>query len=80
MDAALVILPFEWKWAKKPKYHGYALFRTLFVHSVVRFFLDFIREHSELYGPFVLSQIIALASCLVTLPVMSILDRRHQAG
>jgi len=75
--AALIILPFAWKWASKPKYHGYAFFRTLFVHSVVRFFLDFIRQHSQLYGPFVLSQIIALAICLITLPVIIVLDRRH---
>lgn len=78
--ASLVILPFAWKWAKAPKYHGYAFFRVLFAHSVVRFFLDFIRQHSKLYGPFVLSQIIALAICLVTLPVILVLDRRHQRG
>ena len=76
--AALVILPLAWKWAKNPKYPGYAFFRVLFTHSVVRFFLDFIRQHSELYGPFVLSQIIALGICLVTLPIIIILDRRYQ--
>ena len=76
--AALVILPFAWRWAAKPKYHGYAFFRTLFIHSLVRFFLDFLRQHSQLYGPFVLSQIIALAICLVTLPIIIILDRRQQ--
>lgn len=76
--ASLVILPFAWKWAKNPKYPGYTFFRVIFVHSVVRFFLDFIRQHSELYGPFVLTQIIALGICLVTLPVIIVLDRRHQ--
>lgn len=76
--ASLVILPFAWKWAKDPKYPGYAFFRTIFAHSLVRFFLDFIRQHSELYGPFVLSQIIALGICLVTLPVIIALDRRHK--
>lgn len=78
--AALIILPFAWKWAQNPKYNGYAFFRTLFVHSLVRFFLDFLRQHSELYGPFVLSQIIALAICLVCLPVIIILDRRYKAA
>lgn len=77
--ASLIILPFAWKWAKKPKYHGYAFLRVFFVHSVVRFFLDFIRQHSELYGPFVLSQIIALTICLITLPAILILDRRHSS-
>lgn len=76
--ASLIILPFAWKWAKKPRYPGYAFLRTFFVHSVVRFFLDFIRQHSELYGPFVLSQIIALGICVVTLPAILILDRRHK--
>lgn len=76
--ASVIILPFAWRWAKKPRYPGYAFLRTLFVHSVVRFFLDFIRQHSELYGPFVLSQIIALGICVVTLPAILILDRRHK--
>lgn len=76
--ASLIILPFAWKWAKSPRYPGYAFLRVFFAHSVVRFFLDFIRQHSELYGPFVLSQIIALAICLLTLPAIIILDRRHQ--
>ncbi|NMB01869.1 MAG: prolipoprotein diacylglyceryl transferase [Firmicutes bacterium] len=75
---SIVILPFAWRWAKDPKYPGYAFFRVLFAHSFVRFFLDFIRQHSELYGPFVLSQIIALGICLVTLPAIIILDRRHK--
>lgn len=77
--AALIILPFAWKWAKEPRYPGYAFLRTLFVHSVVRFFLDFIRQHSELYGPFVLSQILALGICLLTLPAIIILDRRYES-
>jgi phosphatidylglycerol:prolipoprotein diacylglycerol transferase len=76
--AAMIILPFAWRWAKNPRYPGYAFLRTLFLHSVVRFFLDFIRQHSELYGPFVLSQIIALGICLVTLPAILILDRRNK--
>ena len=78
--ASLIILPFAWKWAKKPLYPGYAFLRVLFVHSVVRFFLDFIRQHSELYGPFVLSQLIALGICLVTLPAIVVLDRRHKVS
>lgn len=78
--AALIILPFAWKWAKKPRYHGYAFLRVLFLHSLVRFFLDFIRQHSALYGPFVLTQLIALAICLITLPIIIVLDRRHRNG
>lgn len=77
--ASIIILPFAWKWAKEPRYPGYAFLRTLFTHSVVRFFLDFIRQHSKLYGPFVLSQILALAICLLTLPAIIILDRRYEA-
>ncbi len=76
--ASLLILPFAWKWAKSPRYPGYAFLRVLLAHSVVRFFLDFIRQHSKLYGPFVLSQIIALAICLITLPATLILDRKNQ--
>lgn len=75
--ASLLILPFAWKWAKNPRYPGYAFLRVLFVHSLVRFFLDFIRQHSTLYGPFVLSQIIALAILLITLPAIFILDRKN---
>lgn len=77
--ASVIILPFAWKWAKSPAYPGYAFLRTLFLHSAVRLFLDFIRQHSQLYGPFVLSQIIALGICIVTLPAILILDRRHKA-
>lgn len=76
--ASLFILPLAWKWAKNPRYPGYAFFRVLFLHSLLRFFLDFIRQHSELYGPFVLSQIIALALCLISLPAILVLDRRHR--
>ncbi len=76
--ASLFILPLAWKWAKKPRYNGYAFLRVLFLHSLVRFFLDFIRQHSALYGPFVLTQLIALAICLITLPAILILDHRQR--
>lgn len=76
--ASLIILPFAWTWAKNPRYPGYAFLRVLFLHSVVRFFLDFIRQHSETYGPFVLSQLIALGMCLVLLPTIIFFDRRHK--
>ena len=76
--ASLIILPFAWRWAKHPRYPGYAFLRTLFLHSLVRFFLDFIRQHSQLYGPFVLSQIIALGICVVTLRAILTLERRHK--
>jgi phosphatidylglycerol:prolipoprotein diacylglycerol transferase len=76
--ASLVILPFAWRWAKNPRYPGYAFLRVLLAHSVVRFFLDFIRQHSELIGPFVLSQIIALAICAAVVPTLIILERRYR--
>ncbi|MGI6148529.1 MAG: prolipoprotein diacylglyceryl transferase [Firmicutes bacterium] len=76
--ASLVILPLAWRWAKQPRYPGYAFLRVLLLQSLVRFFLDFIRQHSELIGPFVLSQIIALAICLVALPALFILEQRHR--
>ncbi|HHU62415.1 MAG: prolipoprotein diacylglyceryl transferase [Bacillota bacterium] len=78
--ASLIILPFAWKWSKEPKYPGYAFLRVFFIHSVVRFFLDFIRQHSELYGPFVLTQIIALIICIATLPAIIYLDRRNKTN
>lgn len=56
---SLILLPFALKWAKKPKYPGYAFFRVMLLHSIFRFLLDFIRQHSSLIGPFVLTQIIA---------------------
>ncbi|MCK9526186.1 MAG: prolipoprotein diacylglyceryl transferase [Limnochordia bacterium] len=76
--ASIIILPLAWKWAKNPRYPGYAFLHTLLLHSIVRFFLDFIRQHSELYGPFVLSQIIALGICILTVPAILILNRRHK--
>lgn len=77
--ASLIILPFAWKWAKKPRYPGYAFLRVFLAHSVVRFFLDFIRQHSETYGPFVLSQLIALGIVVVLVPTIIFFDRRYQA-
>ena len=75
--ASLVILPFAIRWTREPRYPGYAFFRVLLAHSIVRFFLDFIRQHSPLIGPFVLSQIIALGICIITIPAIIILDRKH---
>lgn len=57
---SLAILPLAWLWSRNSKYPGYAFLRVLLLHSVVRFFVDFIRQHSDLIGPFVLTQIIAL--------------------
>ncbi len=56
---SLLILPFALKWARSPKYPGYAFFRVMLIHSVIRVFLDFLRQHTTLIGPFVLTQIIA---------------------
>lgn len=75
---SLVIFPFAWKWAENPRYPGYAFFRVLLAHSVVRFFLDFMRQHSELIGSFVLTQHIALGICAVTIPTLIILERRYR--
>lgn len=58
---SLILLPFALRWSKQPKYPGYAFFRVMLLHSIFRFFLDFIRQHSSLIGPFVLTQLIALA-------------------
>lgn len=77
--ASLVILPFAVKWTRHPRYPGYAFLRVLLAHSIVRFFLDFIRQHSPLIGPFVLTQIIALAICLITIPLIIVLDRRYSS-
>lgn len=76
--ASVIILPLAWRWAKRPRYPGYAFLRVLLAHSIVRFFLDFIRQHSELIGPFVLSQIIALGICVVTIPALVVLERRYR--
>lgn len=76
--ASLIILPLALKWAKSPKYPGYAFIRVLLLHSVVRFFLDFIRQHTELIGPFVLTQIIALIFSLGLLGTIWLVERKHK--
>lgn len=74
-----IILIFALKWARKPKYPGYAFFRVMLVHSIVRFFIDFIRQHSSLIGPFVLTQIIALGFTVVlTIHLFRIESRRRK--
>ena len=62
---SLVIFPFALKWSGKPKYPGYSFLRVMLIHSVVRFFMDFLRPHSStLIGPLVLTQLIALGFAL----------------
>ena len=63
---SLIILPFALKWARYSRYAGYAFLRVLFLHSFIRVFLDFLRQHTPLIGPFVLTQIIALTFMLGT--------------
>lgn len=60
MLTSMIILLLAIKWARNPKYPGYAFFRVMLLHSIVRFLMDFIRQHSPLIGPFVLTQLIAL--------------------
>lgn len=76
---SFILLPFALKWSKDPKYPGYAFFRVMLAHSVVRFFLDFIRQNSPLIGPFVLTQIIALVFIIVTAICIRYLERRVKA-
>lgn len=62
---SLLILPFALRWAREPKYPGYAFFRVMIYHSIVRFFMDFLRHSdSTILGPLVLTQILALAFAL----------------
>lgn len=76
--ASLIILPFALRWAKQPKYPGYAFFRVMFLHSIVRFFLDFIRQHSSLIGPFVLTQILAAVLAIGCLIFIIAFERKHR--
>lgn len=78
MFASLIILPFALKWAKTPKYPGYAFLRVMLTHSIVRFFLDFIRQHSSLIGPFVLTQILAAILGIGCLTFIIILEKKHR--
>lgn len=57
---SLLFLPLAWYWAKNPQYPGYAFFRIVLVHSLVRLGLDSLRPHTTLIGPFVLTQWLAL--------------------
>jgi len=67
MAASLIILPFALYWARKPKYPGYAFFRVMLVHSVVRLLIDFIRQHSDpVIGPLVLTQLLAIGFIVFT--------------
>ncbi len=62
-----IILVLALRWAEKPKYHGYAFFRVLFLHSVVRFGLDFIGLQAPVLGPLVLTQVLALGLAVLSL-------------
>lgn len=63
--ASLILLPFALKWSKSPKYHGYAFMRVLLIQSVIRFFLDFIRQYGPFVGPLVLTQVLALGLAIL---------------
>jgi len=58
--ASLIILPFSIKWTRTPKYPGYAFFRVMLLHSLVRIFVDFTRDSTPILGPFVLTQLLAI--------------------
>jgi phosphatidylglycerol:prolipoprotein diacylglycerol transferase len=77
---SLLILPLVIKWSRSPRYHGYAFLRVIFAHSLIRFLLDFDRRHSGLIGPFVLTQIIALAFVLFSVCLMVYLRRQVGEG
>ncbi len=57
---SLIILPLALKWSAKPHYPGYAFVRVLLAHSVVRFFMDFLRQPGQINSRLVLTQYIAL--------------------
>lgn len=76
MGLSILILPFALKWSKAPRYPGYAFLRVILIHSVIRFFLDFIRRHSSLIGPFVLTQIIALLIVIASAVIIFYLKKR----
>ena len=77
MIASIIILPFALRWARKPKYPGYAFFRVMLVHSVV-LLIDFIRQHSPLIGPFVLTQILAIGFIILTLALIIRKEIQHK--
>ncbi len=77
---SIVILFFALKWSKKPRYHGYAFLRVLLAHSLARFMIDFIRQHSPLIGPFVLTQIIALILSLATLALIFYMEHKYKSN
>ncbi len=57
---SLIILPLALKWSVKPCYPGYAFVRVLLAHSLVRFFMDFLRQPGQSFRGLVLTQYIAL--------------------
>ncbi len=57
---ALLFLPLAWYWAKNAAYPGYAFFRIVLVHSLLRLGLDSLRQHTSTIGPFVLTQWLAI--------------------
>lgn len=54
------------------------LFRVMLVHSVVRLLIDFIRQHSPLIGPFVLTQILAIGFIILTLALIIRKEIQHK--
>ena len=80
MLASLLILPFALRWARKPKYPGYAFFRVMLIHSIVRLLIDFIRRHSETIGPFVLTQIIAIGFIILTAVLLFRAEIKYRKG
>jgi phosphatidylglycerol:prolipoprotein diacylglycerol transferase len=57
---SLIILPLALQWSVKPRYPGYAFLRVLLAHSLVRFFMDFLRQPGQTFTGLVLTQYIAL--------------------
>ncbi|NLM69442.1 MAG: prolipoprotein diacylglyceryl transferase [Firmicutes bacterium] len=78
MFTSIILLPFALRWAKSPKYPGYAFFRVMLAHSIVRLLIDFIRQHSPLIGPFVLTQLLAIGFILLTLFLIIRSEKQHK--
>lgn len=71
---SLLILPLAFFWSKTPRYPGYSFLRVLFIHSIVRIWMDFTRENRTVLGPLALTQGIALAIAVAIFGVLWYLE------
>ncbi|MGI6036855.1 MAG: prolipoprotein diacylglyceryl transferase [Limnochordia bacterium] len=75
---SLFLLPKALHWSRQPAYPGYAFYRVLLIHSIFRFFLDFLRSDNNQIGPLAWTQIIALGFSLLMLFFMARAHKRQQ--